>query len=272
MDTIYWQKQTNTSLFPDLEWNKPERKAQAGHVLVIGGHEHALNAPAQAYELLKSQGVGEVRVVLPNKTKRLVQAFLPQALYLPSTPSGELAQDGFNELMEYSQWADTILLTGDSGRNSQTAIVFEQLVKAYTGNIVVTRDSMELLHTASQALLQRPATTLVLAFGQLQKLVKQIGHPMPLVSSIDLPRLVSFMHNLSTEYPTAFVTLHQNQLICAANGSVSTTKLNQDAEPKHWRLPLSTFVAGYQTWNPTKPFEALTHSAYTYAEYLKAQN
>ena len=32
----YWQKQTEKALFPEIEWSKPERKDQAGRILIIG--------------------------------------------------------------------------------------------------------------------------------------------------------------------------------------------------------------------------------------------
>src|ERR1044071_6867008 len=100
METTYWQRQASKPLFEELEWNKPERRDQAGRILIIGGNVHHLNAPAKAYEVTRRCGIGEVIVALPSKTKRLVGKMIPEAVFTPSTPSGEFAQDGAAELLE----------------------------------------------------------------------------------------------------------------------------------------------------------------------------
>lgn len=156
-----------------------------------------------------------------------------------------------------------MLLPGDVGRNSQTAILFEELLKSYTGQVVITRDAVDILSNAPQTMLEREDTTLVVSFAQLQKLIKNFGSSQPLVFSMDLVKLVEFLHDFTTAHPVALVVLHQNQYITAVNGVISTTKSpHETSEPPHWRLPLATIAACYQTWNPTEPLESLTHSSY----------
>ena len=119
----YWAKQSDKPLFPELDWNKPERRDQAGRVLIIGGYLHKLQAPAKSYEQLKQHGIGEIKVALPSKTKRLLANSLEAAVFLPSTPSGEFSREGFEELIDYANWADTILLPGDVGRSLTNGMV-----------------------------------------------------------------------------------------------------------------------------------------------------
>ncbi len=271
MDTIFWRRQTGKPLFPELEWNKPERRNQAGRLLIIGGNAHALNAPAKSYEIVKKEGIGEVKIALPDSTKKLVGVSLPDAVFLPSTHSGEFAQEAEIHLLSYAQWADSLLLIGDTGRNSQTAILFDQLLKNYSGQVLLTRDALDLLLGNPKNFVDRPHTTLIITFAELQKLVKNSGETVAITASMDLVQLVEFLHNFSYKHPMHIVTYWQGQLIAAVGGTVSTTKITTDSkshEPPFWRTTLASLSACYLTWNPNKPLEALTHSAYILSKTL----
>ena len=260
MDTTFWHKQASESLYPDLEWNKPERRDHAGSLLIIGGDLHNLNAPAKSFEIAKKTGIGTTQLALPDKTKRLLGNSLPDALFLPSTASGEFSHSGEVELLNYALAADALLMPGDNGRNSETTILFESLLRSYSGLAILTRDAVDILTNTPASMLEREKTTLVITFAQLQKLVKSYGETTPLTFSMDLIKLVEFLHLFSQKIGAAIITLHQNQFIVAAHGQISTTKIKQTAESEHWRIETATIAACFQTWNPNKPFEALTHS------------
>lgn len=276
MDLTYWQKQTEKPQFPELEWNKPERRDQAGRLLIVGGYLHNLNAPATSYDITKKQGIGNIKVALPDKTRPLLGKTLPAAIFLPSTSSGELSKDGLNELLEWSSWSDTILLPGDLGRNSQTTLLISDLIENTTNQLVIARDAVDSLQNSPESLTARDKTTIILSFAQLQKLVQNLKLPTPLSFTMDLVKLVEFLHSFTVKNPCSIVTLHQNKYIIATGGQVSTTPT--DRHPKsieesdqtsalgrdnelRWRTKYSSIAACYQTWNPNKPFEALTYSA-----------
>lgn len=259
----YWQKQAEKPLFEELEWNKPERRDQAGRLLILGGTIHSLTAPAKVYEIAKQQGIGEAKVVLPDATKKLLHpSALQDFVFLPSTSSGEFSKDGLDELISYSNWADTILLPGDSGRNSQTTLLFSELIKSYKERVVVARDALDILLHDYNVLLNREHTTIIASFADLQKLSKLAGEEVAITYSIDLNQLVEFLHNFTQEYAADIVTLHQNQLIVASNGNISTTKIKSENADFIWRTEFSAIASCYQTWSPYKPFEALTHTAH----------
>ncbi len=267
MDHTYWQRQTEKPLFAELEWNKPERRDQAGRLLIVGGYLHNLNAPAKAYQYVQEQGIGSVKVALPSKTKALLGKSLPAAVFLPSTSSGELAREGLDELMEYASWADTLLLPGDMGRNSQTTLLLSDLLTHTTQQAIVTRDAVDVLQNTPQLLTDREHTTLVVSFAQLQKLMQHLNISQALTFNMDLVKLVAFLHNFTSDHPCAIVTSHQGKLLVAAKGQVSTTNASQDLSqtqdnPLQWRTKAASIAACYQTWNPSNPFEPLTHSTY----------
>lgn len=260
MDTSYWQKQGDKPLFENLEWDKPERRDQAGRLLIIGGYQHNLNAPAKAYDYTKEQGVGATQIALPNKVKRLVGSTLPGAIFLPSTASGELSRDGLNELLTHANWADTLLLPGDLGRNSQTTMLIADLLENTKQQAVLTKDAIDNLKNAPELVLKRENTTIVASFSQLQHLFNRVKWPDPITFSMGLVKLVEQLHEFTKKYPCALMTLHENNILVAVNGKISTTTIVN--EEKSWRVQAASIAACYQTWNPNKPFEALTHTAY----------
>ena len=257
-----WQKQTKQPLFPELEWNKPERRDQAGRLLVIGGSSHALSAPANAYQQSKRLGIGDVKAVLPVSTKRLIDKSAVDALFLPSTPSGEFSRDGELELLDYASWADTLLFAGDVGRNSQTTILLESIVRSFSGQIICTKDAVDSLLLQPKILFERESTTLVVSFSQLQKLLKNYSYLYPLSFNMELAQLVEYLNVLSKKIKCSLITLHNKQYIVAHNGTIVTTKITSNTEPKIWRLSTAVAASCYQTWSPTKPLEALTQAIY----------
>ncbi len=265
-----WQKQGSQSLFPELEWNKPERRNQAGKLLIVGGDMHNLVAPASTFEAVKKIGIGDVKIVLPSKAKRfLPKDMLSQFIFLPSTATGEFSLDGENELLEQAAWADSILLPGDSGRNSQTAILFQNLLTAYVERIIITRDALDTMSSSPTEMLQRPRTTLIASFAQLQKLIKNYGDTTPLAYSMDLVKLVESLQKFTSHTMADIVTLHLDQIIVASGGKVSTTKLIKPVdESTKWRLTTASHAACYQTWNPKKPFESLSHISYLVSQIV----
>lgn len=263
MNSSTWLRQSDKPLFEQLDWDKPERKDHAGKLLIVGGHVHALTAPAQSYVLASSLGIGVQKVCLPSKTKSILGKAPFDAVFIPSTPSGEFAKEGINELLEYALWADTVLVPGDIGRNSQTTLLLDQLVQSYTGQIVITQDALDTLSGNPDQSLSRQNTTVIASIAQLQKLAKNIGWSDPITFTMDLTKLVDVMSEFTKKYSASIVTLHQSQFVVAYGGQVSTTKSGQNIdEPESWRNAFATHAAVYQTWYPNKPFEALTHCAY----------
>ena len=263
MDNTFWLKQGSEPLFGDLEWNKPERRDHAGKICIIGGSRHDLGAPSKAFDVVRASGPSDLRIVLPDKTKPLVSGIMPEALFLPSTASGEFSNEGEIEILDHSTWADTILFPGDSGHNSQTAMLFEAILRSYKDQIILTRDAVDILDNDPAQLFNRPRTTLIISFAQLQKLLKGYRPELGIVFSMDLIKLVDILHTLTQGSGSNIVTTHQNQIIVASGGKVSTTKLtNSLDEPKHWRLRAASLAACYQTWYPTSPFKALTQVSF----------
>ncbi len=258
MDYPYWQKQdSHTPLFPDIEWSKPEQRSMAGKLAIIGGNSGGFVAVASAYQLALSTGIGQARVIVPGVLKRTIPPHISDVMFVESTMSGGIAKDD-PQLLTSIEWADMILLVGDNGRSSETAIAFEQLLRGDTP-LVITRDAVDLLMNASQQVVDREKTLLVLSLAQLQKLFKSLYYPKIISFSMQLLALVEVLHKFTLTYPVTIATFHHNQLIVAHNGSVTTTSYDQPMSI--WRGDTATRAACFWTWSIKKPLEAVTASA-----------
>lgn len=253
----YWRKQAiDKPLFPDLLWSRPENRALSGKLLIIGGNLFGFAAPAEAYNEAVKAGIGIAHVLLPDATKKLVGHVLEAGDYAPSTPSGSFSQSALGELLPHAAWADGVLLAGDLGRNSETAILLEKFMSTYRGQLTITKDAADYFIAAPQALLARPETTLVVSFAQLQKLAMNAKFSHAFIFSMDLIRLVEALREFTLAYPVNIIVKHLANFVVASGGQVSTTKLEDDKEV--WRVTTAAHAAVWWLQNPSKPFEALT--------------
>lgn len=257
MQNSYWHKQTpEEPLFPSLQWSQPENRQFAGKLLIVGGNKYSFAAVSEAYTYATKAGVGVARVLLPDSLRSSVGIVLETGEYAPSTPSGSFSQKAQAELLSMGEWADGVLLAGDFGRNSETAILLEKFIQAYSGQITVTKDALDYFSRTPQKLLQRGETTIVASLSQLQQLARAAHFPTAITFGMDLLRLTESLHTLTELYPVHIVVKHHEQLFVAVNGSVSTTKLDTDL--KLWRVQVAARCAVWWLQNPGKAFQALS--------------
>jgi NAD(P)H-hydrate repair Nnr-like enzyme with NAD(P)H-hydrate dehydratase domain len=202
MDFDYWKRQTGgTPLFPDLEWSKPETRAQAGKLGIIGGNKLGFAGVAEAYTTAIKTGVGQARVLLPDELRKAMPKTITDTVYGATNPSGSLSKDAIAEMVALGAWADEILLIGDAGRSSETAIVYEQFIQTYKGRLVVTRDAIDLVKNSARELIERPDTLIIASFAQLQKLFQAVYYPKVLTFSMQLTQLIEAVHKFTITYP-----------------------------------------------------------------------
>ena len=259
MASTFWHKQTaEQPLYPDLLWSRPENKKQAGKMLIVGGNAHGFSAAGEAYAQAAKAGIGTARVLLPDSLQKTVGRVFEAGEYAPSTPSGSFSQKALAELLDMAQWADAVLLAGDFGRNSETAILLEQFISKYSGQLALTKDAADYFTKAPSALLARPNTLLVLSFAQLQKIATSARFTTAFTFDMDFLRLIEALHEFAKQHQAAIIVKHLQTVFVAANGQVSTTKLPEDLET--WRVQTAARTTTWWLQNPTKPFEALTTS------------
>lgn len=259
MDGTYWQKQTTSKpLFPDVAWSKPEQKSQAGRLGIIGGNKLGFAGVAEAYSTALQTGAGEVRVLLPDVLKKTIPTIITDTIFGATNPSGSLAKDANIEMLALANWSTGVLLIGDAGRNSETAILYEDFLRTYTGPVTITRDAIDLVKNSAITLVDRPDTLLVMSFAQLQKLFQSVYYPKILTFSMQLSQLVDALHKFTITYPVTISVLHKDYLLVASGGDVTTTEWGNAMAI--WRGSVAAKAASFWLWTPNQPLKAVTAS------------
>ncbi|MCA9325871.1 hypothetical protein KDA23_07505 [Candidatus Saccharibacteria bacterium] len=253
----YWQRQDpDKALFTDLIWSRPENRHHAGKLLIVGGNKYGFAAPAEAFSEAEKAGIGTARVLLPDSLYKTVGKAFTAGEFAPSTPSGSFARTALAELLAMAAWSDGVLLAGDLGRNSETAVLIEQFLQKMPGLITLGKDAVDYCLETPAICLDRPETTLIITIAQLQKLAANAKFTPAFTFDMDFLNLVEALHNFTAKHPANLVMRHLDNVFVAVNGQVSTTRY--PADQAAWRTKTAAHAATWWLQNPTKPFEALT--------------
>lgn len=259
MHQDYWSKQKKDKLlFPDIEWSKPEQKTQAGKLLIVGGTTHGFSAVVKSYSAAYEAGVGEVKVAVPDGLKNSLPSDFSDGIFLPTNQSGALSKDGEVELISARSWANGVLLVGDSGQNSETAILYDKLLDSSDTWLTITRDTVELLLTSAEKLVSRPNTSLIMNFPQIQKLFSKVYYPKILTSSMQFTSFVEAVHKFTITYPVTISVLFNDKITVAFDGKVVSQDFNDQISLINGTLAAKS--ATYLLWNKNKPLEAIATS------------
>jgi hypothetical protein len=260
-DQDYWQRQhSDKPLFPDLFWSRPEQRRSSGKLLIIGGHGGSFILVAKAYEAALQAKVGSLRVLLPDKLRRTVDQFFPGAIYARSNISGGFAQSALENFLAESDWADGVLLAGDLGKNSETALVLEKYIQKFEGLLVVSHDALDYWSNSPLPILDRADTALVLNLVQLQQLFIASHSAIAITVGMGLTPLVECLHNFTLLHNANLVIGYEQMIVVASRGRVVST-----SKPKEKPINLIQVASNVSVWwlqNPTKTIETLSCAVY----------
>ncbi|MBX4197224.1 hypothetical protein KW801_01560 [Candidatus Saccharibacteria bacterium] len=259
MENTNWLRQTaDKPLFPDVLWNRPENKRYAGKLLIIGGHSQSFSAPSRAYTAATKAGGGAVRIVLPDALQKTIGKAFPEAEFAASTPIGSFSRQALELFLDLANWADGVLLAGDFGKNSETAILLESFINKYTGQLSLTGDSLDYFLPKPSQLTNRENTLLVADLSQTQKLAQ----PKTVIRQTeDLVQILNKLSILTSDVKSSIITEQSGQIIVADKGKISTTKSAKGGVGPE----LAAYASVWMMQQPERTFEALTTSAYCYS-------
>jgi len=256
MDTSWQKQEASKPLFDELLWSRPEQKSQAGKLLVVGGNAHAIAAPSEAFALALKHGIGEVKAVMPDKTRKLLGPKIPVDIELvASTPSGSFSTKAEQQVKSYMAWADATLFAGDIGRNSETAILLETVASKMPKLQIYTRDAADYFNASVKTVLDRPDTLLVISLAQLQKYCHSIGWPAAVTFDMGVGPLCTLLQELTSVHKASIIVQYFASIIVAVDGEIVVTKL--PSEPKSWRLKTATAASVWWLQNQTQPLKAI---------------
>lgn len=255
----FWLKQKdNEPLFKDIEWDKPEQKSIAGRLLIVGGTINGFSAVVKAHTIANETGAGEIKVAIPDILKKTLPQDFNDGIFLPTNVSGSLSKESEIELFSAADWSNGILLIGDSGQNSETAILYDKLLDSTSNWVTITRDVIDLLMNSADKLVSRKNTNLVLNFSQVQKLFSKVYYPKILTFSMQFTSFIESVHKFTITYPVTLTVLFSDKIIVANDGQVVSQEYKDMMSLVNGTL--ATKNATYLLWSPKKPLEAIATS------------
>ena len=254
----YWRQQSESEpLFPDVLWSKPETKATAGKLGIIGGSALSFLAVANSHQMAIKTGMGEARLVLPQNLKKQLGS-LPGVNFAPINQSGGLSKEAKADLVALQTETDGLLMIGDVGKNNETQLLYENFMRetVLKSNkpVVINRDAVDLLMGIMNEIVICDNVLLVLSFSQLQKVFQAIYYPIVLVHSIQTVKLVEALHKFTVSNQASVAVFHNDMFLVASRGNVATTPFNHPTEI--WQGRTATKMACWFVWNKLRPLEA----------------
>lgn len=252
----YWKKQQpGTALFPNVEWSRPERRDQAGRLAIVGGYGGGFWAVANAFQVANQLGVGEIRILIPDALKSKIPtqitASVSDLIYLPSNPSGGIANAGERHIITAAHWAGNILFIGDMGGNSETAQMMSRLVEyGVLGDdttITIARDAVDLVGQSIANVLDSPRAHLVVSLAQLQKIARAVYYPRMISFSQGAKTTAETLHKFTITYPATITLYHDGQIYTAQDGKVYSQIF--EAPIRIWNGEMSTRAAVWSIWH-----------------------
>ena len=252
----YWHRQSTNKLFNDIDMMAPEQRRFAGKLLIIGGNKGMFFAVASALEAAKKFGVGEVRALMPDALKNQVPS-TPELYFAEAEASGAFGRSALQEMLRQAEWADAVLLIGDSGKNAETSLVFAEFMDKCQKPVYITRDAVETVTpSAADWAMRDYETGLLLTMPQLQKMLRTMYYPKVITLSMPTNQLVETLHKFTLSYPVAVATYHNDLIVIAEKGEVVTQQISETklTPISLWSGALLVQAVVARLWNPEKDF------------------
>ena len=262
-DFDYWRKQKKQPLFPEVDTWQPEQRRFAGKLLIIGGNKGAFFSVAKAMETANRMGVGEVRVLLPDSLRGQLPK-VPEIYFAKAEASGAFGKSAMAEMMAQLEWAESVLIVGDLGKNAETSVAFANFMKLCDKPVLMSRDAVDVLTPdAMNWGMREQDTTIFLTISQLQKLLRTLYYPIVVTLSMPMNRLIETLHKFTLSYPLALVTFHEGQIIIARDGQVISEELGDTeyTQLSMWDGGLQARTAVLSLWNHEQQIERVAARA-----------
>ena len=222
----FWRTQGANKLFNDIDLMPPEQRRFAGKLLIIGGNKGLFFAVASALESAKKFGVGEVRALMPDALKNQVPS-APELYFAEAEMSGAFGRKALQEMLRQAEWADAVLLIGDSGKNAETTLVFAEFMSKCQKPVFITRDAVDaVIPSVGDWGMREYETGMLLTMPQLQKLLRALYYPKVISLTMPMNQLVETLHKFTLSYQMMVATFHEGAIIIAQNGNIVSQKLD----------------------------------------------
>lgn len=251
----FWLKQVDQPLFPEAHWGRPEQKAQAKRLLIIGGSEQGFEQTGRLFQAAINAGIGHAKVALPSNLKNIVGSQLPDTVFVDLSPSTNDTKVALNALLAFAQWADGVVGV-QLGRNSRTALLIASFTQKFEHNLIVTDDLVESLKHDPELIIRRPKTLFVHSFKGLLELVKLVKSEVSFRHDMGLRPFVLALKQFNEHLNTNLVVIYDQTIVVSVDGKVVTTQRAKHPDP----VMLSAYCGTWWLQQPQQPLVALANA------------
>jgi NAD(P)H-hydrate repair Nnr-like enzyme with NAD(P)H-hydrate dehydratase domain len=248
------KQQPGKTLYPNIEWSKPENSNLMGNLLIVGGSAHSISAPSSAYQFAKEFGLSNIKVIVPEAAKKIIPVTLPFLEFAPANPSGSFNKEATNIIKAYANTSDCSLYCGNFGKNSETAILIEDVIQHTNRIAALCGDAIDFFIYEPNKILERPKTIVVASFAQLQKMAKNTPFTEAFLFSDSPQQIVQKLKNFMEDYNCILITEAQGIVILADNRNIITTNFNKT--PSNWQIRSACLAGYWSMFNADNVFEA----------------
>lgn len=246
-------------LFPKVLWTKPLNRAQAGRLLVVGGHAQQFSQLQLLYQLAAAAGIGQCHLVMPDSLSKLIEPH-PDFHFVPSTPAGSLGRAALGTISSLAPEYDAVILGVDWSQNSETTGLGEALINHLDTRLIVVAEAIDLLGVYLKKV--EPERLLIITqMPQLFKLANRWRLALRISGQGALAK-ANWLQQLERLTEGNYFLAESDALV-ASRGRVSLTSLKTD----HFWLA-AALASTFWLQHRTEPFQALTTAAWLYQQTL----
>ena len=240
-------------VYKEIEWSQPDNPSQMGNCLIMGGSLHDIIAPHYAYNKLSKHFLNTT-VLMPESVKKFVGSKNKDIVYINSNPSGSFSLKSNEVVQSFLTGSRIALICGSIGKNSETAILMERIVK-YDTLKVLCGDTLDFFRINTKPLLDNKSNILVGNFGQINTILNNSQTSTIHLYKDSLVETVNKLVISTNGLNALFVINTGSNLFIAQDGKVKFIKnINLS---KNINLEIACLICEWSVNNQSRLFEAV---------------
>jgi hypothetical protein len=232
-----------------LSWEKPERKDQAGSLIIFGGASLKLKEVDSIFKSAKKYGVGQVSALVPESLSKVFKREDPYLIPLLYDSHFGLSDQGLRTFQDEFSLSDSLVLA-DLGRSSSTQLkIASQVAKSFKP-VIITNSGFSLLNNFHTELLSNGSITVLLNLQNLQKLISvaKLNTSSPLLSSSSFKQIIDSLFEISNQIKAKIVLLEDGRIFSVNNSQYLNLKQEKTSEE------FIAALSSWQIWSPKLKF------------------
>ena len=172
---------TNLTTSQDVAVMLPPRwadmhKGEAGRLLIVAGSPGMTGAAAMAGLAAVRSGAGLVTVAIPQGLNDILEVKCTEVmtLPLPETAQGSLAPEAMDEILDFAQGCDAVVLGPGLSQVPDTAELARRLIERISAPLVVDADGLNACAGITEPLTNRKTPTIITPHpGELSRIMNE---------------------------------------------------------------------------------------------------